>query len=187
MSDSPTSYLTVIAEAVSSATLPPVAEWQPAITRDIDMRIDRNGDWFYQGSRIDRARMVRLFASVLRKDAEGIFLVTPQERLRIQVEDAPFTAVLLEQRQAEGEPELVFTTNLGEQVIADSTHAIVVRYADPNAEPQPYLTVRAGLEALISRSVFLELAQLAETRHGRIGVVSRGCFMPLDQDDSAHE
>ncbi|MGQ7844930.1 DUF1285 domain-containing protein [Granulosicoccus sp. 3-233] len=180
MSESGMSYLTAIVDALSTRSLPPVNSWQPDITRDIDMRIARNGDWFYEGSRIDRSRMVRLFSSVLRMDGDDTYLVTPQERLRIVVEDAPFTAVLVERRREATSPELVFTTNLGEQVVADEQHPIQVRYERPDDEPAPYVLVRDRLQALISRAVFLELATMAEERDGRLGVLSCGCFMPLD-------
>ncbi len=184
MSDSGSSYLTAIVDALSTRALPPVNTWQPELTRDIDMRIARNGDWFYEGSRIDRSRMVKLFSTVLRKDGDDIYLVTPQERLRIAVEDAPFTAVLLERRLQDDEPALVFTTNLGESVVADEQHPIQVHYQQPDAEPAPYVLVRDRLQALISRAVFLELAELAEERDGRLGVMSCGCFMPLDAPDN---
>lgn len=184
MSDTGSSYLASIVDALSAPAMPPVNSWQPTVTRDVDMRIARNGDWFYQGSRIDRSRMVRLFASVLRKDGDDIYLVTPQERLRIEVEDAPFTAVLLETRREEGVQTLVLTTNLGDTVVADEQHPIEVLYHRPDGEPSPYVRVRDRLQALISRTVFLELAELAEERDGRLGVMSSGCFMPLDDADS---
>ncbi len=174
------SYLTGISEAVSGKALPPVNSWQPDVTRDIDMRIARNGDWFHEGSRIDRPRMVRLFSTVLRKDGNDTYLVTPQERLRITVEDAPFTAVLMSQSTQGGVQRLEFTTNLGEQVLADEQHPIRVHYRQADGEPSPYVRVRDRLQALISRGVFLELAELAEEREGRLGVMSSGCFMPLD-------
>lgn len=183
MSASGSSYLTAIVDALSTRALPPVNTWQPDVTRDIDMRIARNGDWFYEGSRIDRSRMVKLFSTVLRKDGDDTYLVTPQERLRIDVEDAPFTAVLLERRLQDKVPTLVFTTNLGESVVADEQHPIQVHYQQPDAEPAPYVLVRDRLQALISRAVFLELAELAEERDGRLGVMSCGCFMPLDASD----
>lgn len=181
MSDAEASQLSAIAHAVSDASLPPVESWHPAVTRTIDMRIARNGDWFHEGSRIQRSRMVRLFSTVLRKDGDDMFLVTPQERLRIRVDDAPFTAVLLERRVDEhGLSVLAFTTNVGDTVLADEQHPIRVYYESNESEPAPYVRVRSRLDALISRPVFLELAELAEERDGRLGVVSGGCFMPLD-------
>lgn len=173
------SYLISIIDAVSNKSLPPVNRWQPEVTRDFDMRIARNGDWFYEGSRIDRARMVRLFSTILRVDEDATCLVTPQERLRIVVEDAPFTAVLMELQEEQGTQTLIFTTNVGDRVIADAEHLITVRYATPAGEPSPYVLVRDRLTALISRTVFYQLAELAEERGGKLGVMSSGCFMPL--------
>lgn len=175
-----------ILASIEQQSLPPVDTWQPPVTRDIDIRIARNGDWFYQGSHIQRQRMVKLFSRVLRQDGEETFLVTPQERLRIQVEDAPFTAVLLETLVASGQQTLVFTTNLGDRVIAGAEHPVTVRYEDPDGEPSPYVLVRGGLQALISRTVFCQLAELAEERDGMLGVASNGFFMPLQESDAAN-
>ena len=167
--------------------LPPVHDWHPARTADVDIRIASDGRWYYGGTSIERARMVRLFSTVLRVDDEAdgsssTYLVTPQERLRITVDDAPFTAVALE---VHGTPEaqaLVFTTNVGDRVVADADHPIEVEYAHPDADPRPYVLVRDRLRALISRAVFLELAELAEERDEALGVVSRGAFMPLSAE-----
>ena len=165
---------------ISTRSLPPVQDWNPSSCGEIDIRIARNGDWFHAGSRIERERMVRLFSTVLRTDDEGTWLVTPQEKLRIEVEDAPFTAVALERHGAPDAPALAFTTNVGERVVADAEHPIVVEYADPDADPRPYLVVRDRLRALISRAVFLELAEhVEEGPDGTLGVVSRDTFMPL--------
>jgi len=144
------------------------------------MRIARNGDWFYNGSIIARKRMVNLFSSVLRCDSDGeTYLVTPQERLRIKVEDAPFTAVLLHKEGAGENQGLVLITNTDDKVLAGSQHPIVVEYKRPDGEPSPYILVRDNLRALISRSVFIELANLADNKGGEIGVYSDGYFMPL--------
>ena len=172
------SRLLSIFDAISGQSLPPVHAWQPANTCSIDIRIIRNGDWFYQGSLIERPRMVKLFSTVLRVDDDGhTYLVTPQERLKITVEDAPFTAVLLEQHGLPQAKTLVFTTNVGDQVIADKRHPISVKYDEPGGEPSPYVLVRDRLQALISRAVYYELADLAEERDGVIGLESRGFFM----------
>lgn len=178
------SYLTSIADAVSQSSLPPVTSWQPEVTRDIDIRIAKNGDWFHEGSRIDRARMVRLFSTILRVDDDATCLVTPQERLRIVVEDAPFTAVLMEQQGAQEGQVLTFVTNVGDRVTADAQHPVSVRYETADGEPSPYVLVRDRLTALISRAVFYQLAELAEERNGVVGVMSSGCFFPLIAPDS---
>ena len=173
--------LAAIHDALSERALPPVQDWRPERTADVAIRIAADGQWYHDGRPIRRARMIRLFSTVLRVDDDGeTYLVTPQERLRITVDDAPFTAVAVERHGAPDAPALAFTTNVGERVVADAEHPIVVEYADPDAEPRPYLVVRARLRALISRAVFLELAEHVEERgDGMLGVVSRDTFMPL--------
>ncbi len=172
---------------MASHPLPPVEQWQPERVGDIDIRILRNGDWLYQGSHIQRKRMVRLFSTVLRMDDDlQTYLVTPHEKLRIQVDDAPFTAVLLAQLEHAGVQQLIFTTNLGDQVIADQEHLITVHYAEPDGEPAPYILVRGRLQALISRSVFYQLVDYGFEQDGWFGVASQGCFMPLSECASAH-
>lgn len=185
----PTNSLEALEAALADDSLPPVHLWQPEISRSIDMRIARNGDWYYQGSVISRKRMVRLFSSVLRLDDDGHhYLVTPQEKCRIVVEDAPFTAVLLHTEGKGKEQKLIFTTNTGDNVIAGTDHAITIKYIRPDGEPSPYVHVRDGLNALLSRSVYIELAerlvladsQISDTDNTeQFGVYSDGVFFPL--------
>ncbi|MFK7891737.1 MAG: DUF1285 domain-containing protein [Granulosicoccus sp.] len=175
-----------LASAVPEVVVPPVHAWDPPTTRDIDMLIARNGDWFYQGSQIQRPRMIRLFSSVLRVDDDGhTYLVTPQERLRIRVADAPFVAVLVERHGAPGPDSLVFTLNTGDRVVADAQHQISVEYASEDGQPSPYILVRDRLRALISRSAFYHMADWAVERDGIIGVESSGLFMPLSSNAHA--
>ena len=138
--------------------LPPVHLWNPAHCGDIDIVIKRNGLWFHEGTPIGREALVRLFSTVLRKDPEGYVLVTPVEKLSIKVEDAPFIAVRVDR---EGEA-LRFITNVGDVVEAGPENAIRVEMDPDTGEPLPYLHVRRGLEALIARPVFYELAEMAE-------------------------
>lgn len=159
---------------------------------DIDMSIARDGTWYYQGTPIKRERLVRLFASVLMRDETGDYwLKTPVEKARISVEDAPFVAVEL-RVEGEGEDQrLVFRTNLDEEVTAGPEHPLRVDEDAESGEPSPYVTVRQGLEALIARPVFYELADLAVAENGengekgedgegdRLGVWSAGVFFPL--------
>lgn len=188
MTTSELDSLVALQDLLTATDLPPVHNWHPDVTRDIDMRIARNGEWFYNGGVIARKRMVKLFSTVLRVDDDGeTYLVTPVEKLRIIVEDAPFTAVLLH-KEGDGEKQaLVLTTNTGDTVLAGEQHPIVVEYTRPGGEPSPYILVRDKLRALISRSVFIELAELAEPNQGQagkeetIGVLSDGFFMPLAQ------
>lgn len=157
--------------------LPPVHLWRPAHCGAIDIRIAADGRWLHEGSPIGREALVRLFARVLRRDPDGYVLVTPAEKLSIAVDDAPFVAVAV--RADEG--ALTFTTNVGDEVAADAGHAI--RVADgPGGAPRPYLHVRRGLEALIARPVFYELAAMAQAHPetGAPAVVSRGVWFPLE-------
>lgn len=153
---------------------------------DLGMRINRDGTWCYRGSAIQRKALVCLFASVLKREADGSYwLETPVERGRVEVEDAPFVAVELFWRDCEGRQCLTFRTNLDEMVTADHDHPIRVAIDPKTREPRPYVMVRPGLEARIARAVFYELVALgqAETLGGRdiLGVWSEGTFFPIDE------
>ena len=151
---------------------------------DLDIRVERDGTWLYRGSPIGRKALVKLFASVLRRESDGGFwLVTPAERGRIRVDDAPFTAVELTVEGAGREQSLLFRTNLDEPVAAGHDHPIRVESTKAGGEPRPYVLVRPGLDALIVRAVYYQLVELGveePTRgEGVFGVWSRGSFFPL--------
>jgi hypothetical protein len=163
--------------------LPPVEKWNPAHCGDIDIRIARDGTWFHEGTPIGRRELVRLFSTILRKDADGYHLVTPAEKMRIRVEDAPFQAVLLA-REGEGRDQrLIFTTNVGDETIAGADNPIRVETNPATGEPAPYVHVRRGLEARIARAVFYQLADMAVAGEGgfdgKLGVWSEGRFFAL--------
>jgi len=150
---------------------------------DFGIRILRDGTWLYHGSPIARKPLVRLFASVLRRDGDAFWLVTPVERGRIIVDDAPFTAVEMTIDGAGIAQRIGFRTNLDEIVTADAAHPIRVALAAGSGEPSPYVVVRDGLEALIVRAVYYELVERGETSRldgeERYGVWSAGTFFPL--------
>lgn len=150
--------------------LPPVEQWQPERHADIDMRIARDGTWFYEGSPIERERMVALFSTILLREGEDYFLITPVEKLRIQVDDAPFVAG--EVQRVEG--KLVFTTSVGTHVVASAEHPIRVETDPQTGEPSPYITVRKNLDALIGRSAFYQLIDWGTEVEGRLVVESGG-------------
>jgi hypothetical protein len=165
--------------------LPPVHLWHPAHCGDIDIVIKRDGLWFHEGSPIGREALVKLFASILRLDPDGYHLVTPAEKMKITVEDAPFMAVRVDQVG----DALRFLTNVGDEVEAGPDHAIRVQ-ADPlTGEPRPYVHVRRGLEARINRAVFYELAEMAQPHQGPDGacmaVQSNGVWFPIGPWDGA--
>jgi hypothetical protein len=178
---------TVIAAARTQAPgrgLPPVHLWNPAHHGDIDIVIRRGGAWVHEGAPIGREALVRLFSTILRKDPDGFHLVTPVEKMRITVEDAPFVAVRVDQvRDDAGRPVLRFQTNVGDEVDAGPENPIRVEVDAETGEPRPYVHVRRGLEALIARPVFYELAELAEERDLEDGptlcVESGGAWFPV--------
>jgi hypothetical protein len=179
------------------ALTPPVrrAPRTPVFCGDIAIRIARDGTWHYQGSPIRRKELVCLFASVLTRETDGSFwLITPAERGRIEVEDAPFLAVELFVSQSRGRQILSFRTNVDEVIEAGPKHPIRVARDIVTCLPTPYVAVRAGrgplpVEARIERSVYYELVALAvpETLHGEtvLGVWSGESFFPLGQADEA--
>lgn len=150
---------------------------------DLDMRIARDGRWFYRGSPIDRTPLVKLFASVLRREGDGSYwLVTPVERGRVTVEDAPFIAVAVEKEGEGRDQRLIFRTNLDEIVTAGPDHPLRVATAE-DGTPMPYILVRPGLEARLARPVFYELVELGGEEliagEWQFGVWSNGSFVRL--------
>jgi uncharacterized protein len=154
---------------------PPVHLWNPPSCGEIDIRIARDGTWLHEGSPIGRPALVRLFSSVLRLDPDGYHLVTPVEKLRIRVDDAPFLAVRVD-RVGEA---IRFLTNVGDAVEVGPEHGLVVEAEDSDGAPAPYVDVRRGLRARLTRPVFYELVETAEARDGELGVWSRGVWFPL--------
>jgi uncharacterized protein len=170
------------AEAAHTRKLPPVETWNPPDCGDIDMRIAVDGTWFYLGTPIGRPALVRLFSTILRREANGRYvLVTPVEKVGIKVEDAPFIAVRVDAEVG----RLRFLTNVGDEVVAGPEHPIRVEYR--GAEPRPYVHVRGQLKARVSRAVFYELVAMAEeraTETGReLGVWSDGEWFSLGSPD----
>lgn len=161
--------------------IPPVERWNPAYCGEIDLIIRRDGSWWHEGARMTREALVALFASVLRKDADGeTYLVTPAEKIRIQVEEAPFLAVRAD-RLGEGRDQTIaFTTNLGDVAVAGPDHPLRLAFA-PDGEPRPFVRIRGRLEARILRAPFYDLANWGEPGpDGRFGVWSGGEFFALE-------
>jgi hypothetical protein len=174
--------LAEIARLAETKTLPPVESWNPDHCGDSFMRIARDGTWFHEGSPIGRPAMVRLFSSILRREPDGAYvLVTPVEKLDIEVEDAPFVAVEMKSEGAGRERTLAFRLNTDDVVVAGPDHSL--RFAEGEDGPRPYLRVRAGLEALVVRSVYYELAELALAEGAEPpGLWSGGVFFALKPD-----
>ena len=183
--DLATLSLADIARLAEEHKLPPVERWQPTHCGDSEMRIASDGTWFHQGSPISRPAMVRLFSTILRREPDGGYvLVTPVEKLDIVVEDAPFVAVALKVTGAGRDATLSFQLNTGDLVTADAAHPL--RFEEGEDGPRPYLHVRGGLDALVARTVYYELAQRAldatESSGGDepAGVWSAGAFFAIE-------
>ncbi|MHA6347002.1 DUF1285 domain-containing protein [Roseivivax sp. CAU 1761] len=175
-----------IAEAARAAKgrgLPPIHKWNPPFCGDLDMRIARDGTWFYLGTPIGRFEMVRLFSSILKREDGKYFLVTPVEKVGITVDDAPFVATDFAVAGAGREQVLTFTTHVGDRAVAGPDHPIRVERDAETGEPAPYILVRDELEALIDRKSFYRLAEIgAHAEHAGaswFGVWSDGVFFPM--------
>jgi hypothetical protein len=175
--------LAASAQAAAAKGPAPVHLWNPPYCGDIDMEIRRDGTWFYMGSPIGRPAMVRLFSSILKREGDAFFLVTPVEKVGIRVQDAPFVAVDVTVAGTGPDQRLTFTTHVGDAVAADADHPIRMDRAPATGGGAPYVMVRAGLEARIDRKTFYRLAEVGdvETRDGTdwFGLWSGGSFFPL--------
>ena len=161
---------------------PPVEQWNPPFCGDIDMRIAADGTWFYMNSPIGRKPLVKLFASVLRRDADGKYLlVTPVEKVGIRVDDAPFTAIRMT-LEGEGHNQTIrFETNVEDEVSVDDAHPLRFAEEQGTGGLKPYVLVRGRLEALVSRALFYDLAAAGTVEEGWFGVWSSGRFYPMQK------
>lgn len=171
------------ATAASKKGPPPVHLWNPPFCGDLDMRIARDGTWFYLGTPIGRKPLVKLFSSIIRKDDDKYFLVTPVEKVGITVDDAPFVAVDFDVYAAGPDQTLTFTTNVEDTATASADNPIRVERDPETGEPSPYILIRTNLEALIDRKSFYRLIDLGT--HADVdgtawfGIRSRGTFFPI--------
>lgn len=180
----------VSAESLASAArnaskggLPPVHLWNPDFCGDLDMRIARDGTWFYLGTPIGRPELVRLFSTILRRDGDDYFLVTPVEKVGITVDDAPFVAQDFEATGSGTDQILTFETNVGDTVTASADTPIRVTRDPDTGEPSPYVLIRANLEALIDRKSFYRLVDIGSHHDDWFGLWSNGQFFPIIPSD----
>jgi uncharacterized protein len=186
MSETPASPADVLASAARAAGgkgPPPVHLWNPPFCGDLDMRIARDGTWYYLGTPIGRKRLVKLFASILKREGDRYYLVTPVEKVGISVDDAPFVAVDFTADGAGRGQHLAFLTNVDDVVTAGPDHPLRVERAPGTGEPAPYVLIRRNLEALIDRKSFYRLVELGceEPVDGvpHFGLWSGGAFFPF--------
>ena len=161
----------------------PVDSWNPNFCGDLDIRIAKDGSWFYEGSKINRINLVKLFSSILKKEGEKYFLVTPMEKIGITVDAAPFVANSLDLLGKARAQKLSFTTNVGETFSLNYDHPIRIEYKPQTNEPIPYVVVKRNLEALIDRKSFYRLINLGSVENYKgqkwFGVWSNNCFFPV--------
>lgn len=174
--------------ATNSKGLPPVHLWNPPYTGEIDIRIARDGTWYHEGSQIKRQPLVRLFSSILRKEKDRYYLVTPVEKAGIVVEDAPFVAVEFDLSNPGPDQVLTFETNVGDVVTAGAANKIRIEIDPDTDEPSPYIHVRNGLEALIDRKSFYRLIETGDFAdiegQSWFGLRSGGVFFPISPSDT---
>lgn len=192
MTDSPSDQVELakqfehVAQLDTTGEGPPVEEWDPAFTGDLELVIARDGRWFYQGREMQREKLKKLFASIMRREADGdYYLLTPVEKYRIQVEDAPFLAHSLDV-EGEGDARVLwFRTNMDDLFALGEEHPLVVRRNSDSGEQVPYILIKRNLEARVERNAFYHLTELAELRtiNGRphYGVTSQGSFFSLGE------
>jgi hypothetical protein len=178
--------LTQAARQAGVKGMPPVHLWNPPFCGDIDMRIAADGNWYYMGTPIGRPALVRLFSTILRKDEDRYVLVTPVERVGIAVDDVPFLAVEMRVDRTVSGPALSFRTNVDDWTTAGADHPFRFEAGASNGL-KPYVHVRAGLWARLTRALFYDLAALGETRESvagpQFGVSSAGVFFPMARVD----
>lgn len=171
--------LTASINAVKTRGLPPVHLWNPPFCGDLDMRIARDGTWFYQGTPIGRPGLVKLFSTILKKEKGKYFLVTPVEKVGIVVDDAPFVAVDFDVTGSGINQVLTFHTQVDDIAVASETLPLRVERDAETGEPSPYVLIRANLEALIDRKSFYRLVDLGVHHEDWFGLWSSGRFFPI--------
>ncbi len=165
--------------AADGKGMPPVHAWNPPFCGDLDIRIARDGTWFYLGTPIGRPELARLFSTILKREGDAYFLVTPVEKVGIRVDDAPFLAVDFTVTGEGTAQVLTFVTSMGDHAVAGPANPIrVARDADSD-EPAPYVHIRAGLEARIDRKSFYRLVDIGADHDGWFGLWSQGAFFPV--------
>ena len=153
---------TLTAQVENLDAAPPFDKWHPPFCGDIEMTIKADGSWWYMGTPIGREKLVKLFASVLLMEDDEYFLKTPAEKVRIQVEDAPFVITQWQTHDTEDGPAIEVISNLGHAAVLSDSHPLEVDYNNPD-QPRPYVTLRRGLKALVHRNVFYQWVDIARS------------------------
>ena len=172
-------------ESVVGDSMPPVEKWNPPFSGDIDILIEADGRWFHDGAPIERARLVRLFSTILKREGDEYFLVTPIEKYRIRVTDVPFIGVAVNIDERGGAQQVYVRTNVGDKALVGPDHPLDFReQRDGGGEQRaPYVTVRRGLEARLNRSAYFDLVDACQVclvdGVEKFGLMSAGVFFPM--------
>jgi uncharacterized protein len=173
----PTQHITQIITQLQQqfeGKFPPVASWNPPLSGEMDMRIDREGRWYHEGEEIKRQPMIKMFSSILKREGDDYFLVTPVEKWKIQVEIAPLLMTSLSVEKNEAGQFVVLTSNVGDKVLLSSDNKLWMEEWATEGQ-LPLVSVRSGLNGLISRNVFYEMIEtLAQQEGGRYFIESSG-------------
>ncbi len=186
MSTKPEDIAKVVSEHSKERSLPPLDKWHPELSGDMDLVITRDGQWIFKGNPIERETIVKLFSTILRREGDGhYYLVTPVEKWRIQVEDAPLLAHTLTVTGEDERQVLSLTTNTGETLEIGNDHVLQIESYSNSDEPRPTISVRHGVEARLQTSAFYDLVAVAEEREidgsTVVGVMSHGNFWKIGQ------
>ena len=167
-------------------TVAPVESWDPKFCGNLDIQIKKDGSWFHEGSKITRLNLVKLFSSILKKEGENYFLVTPVEKIGIKVDFAPFVATSINFLGHGRTQKISFITNIGEKFDLNYEHPLRIVYNPTTSEPHPYVVVRRNLEALIDRKSFYRFIDLGSIENYKgqewFGVWSNNCYFPVIQN-----
>ena len=165
----------------------PVHLWNPPYCGELDIRITRDGNWHYNKSPIGRKRLVKLFSNILKKEGDFYYLVTPVEKIKIQVDDAPFLIVDIESKTVNGTQEITFLTNTENEFSLGLKNPLRILFKNHTQEPSPYVVVRKNLEGLIDRKTFYRLIEKSDFHSHKgaswLGIWSQNVFFPILEEN----
>ena len=180
-------FSSTIKKYIKESEPAPVHLWNPPYCGELDIRITRDGNWHYNKSPIGRKRLVKLFSNILKKEGDFYYLVTPVEKIKIQVDDAPFLIVDIESKIVNGTQEITFLTNTETEFSLGSKNPLRILFKNQTQEPSPYVVVRKNLEGLIDRKTFYRLIEKSDFHSHKgdpwLGIWSQNVFFPILEEN----
>ena len=180
-------FSSTIKKYIKESEPAPVHLWNPPYCGELDIRITRDGNWHYNKSPIGRKRLVKLFSNILKKEGDFYYLVTPVEKIKIQVDDAPFLIVDIESKTVNGTQEITFLTNTETEFSLGSKNPLRILFKNHTQEPSPYVVVRKNLEGLIDRKTFYRLIEKSGFHSHKgaswLGIWSQNVFFPILEEN----